>query len=105
MFAGRDSITAHFSCSGIERQFNVGRQLRRQPGLAMTGTDTQGRLQLDVAAIRKRIASVGSVYMSPGPHHTVTVQPGLGARSGGAILSDGSGGSGWRLAWESARGV
>jgi hypothetical protein len=56
----------------------VGEYLRRSEGIAMLGTDAQGNMQLDIPAIRQRISTVGSLYTPPGPHHTVTAQPGLG---------------------------
>lgn len=55
----------------------VGEYLRRSEGIAALGTDAQGRLQLDIPAIRQRISTVGSLYTPPGPHHSVTPQPGL----------------------------
>jgi hypothetical protein len=56
----------------------VGEYWRRSEGIAMLGTDAQGRLQLDIPAIRQRISTIGSLYTPPGPHHSVTPQPGLG---------------------------
>lgn len=39
-----------------------------------------GKLELDTAAIRRRLDTSGSAYVAPGPHRLVTPQPGLGAR-------------------------
>lgn len=44
----------------------------------MVRTLPGGKLELDVAPIRRRLKEVGSVYVARGPHHLVTAQPGLG---------------------------
>jgi hypothetical protein len=43
------------------------------------GRTADGRLELDVAAIRARQAAVGSVYTPPGPHQTESARPGIGS--------------------------
>uniref|UniRef100_A0A383VAF3 FAM194 C-terminal domain-containing protein n=1 Tax=Tetradesmus obliquus TaxID=3088 RepID=A0A383VAF3_TETOB len=77
-FVDQQHIQAAFSCADVDRLFQVGEYLRRSEGIAALGTDAQGRLQLDIPAIRQRISTVGSLYTPPGPHHSVTPQPGLG---------------------------
>ncbi|GMH36418.1 hypothetical protein BSKO_04286 [Bryopsis sp. KO-2023] len=37
-----------------------------------------GKLQMDIDAIRNRQKEIGSLYIPPGPHHTVTRSPGTG---------------------------
>ncbi|KAF6264847.1 hypothetical protein COO60DRAFT_1698002 [Scenedesmus sp. NREL 46B-D3] len=77
-FVDQQHIQAAFSCADVDRHFQVGEYLRRSEGIAALGTDAQGRMQLDIPAIRQRISSVGSLYTPPGPHRTVTNTPGPG---------------------------
>lgn len=37
-----------------------------------------GKLELDVAAIRKRQAAQGSAFVPKGPHHTISAPAGMG---------------------------
>ncbi|KAF8067212.1 R1 [Scenedesmus sp. PABB004] len=67
--AGRQHITATFTAAAgrPSERFSVGQFRRRSAPLTR-----------DVAAIRARMASSGSVYVLPSPHRTATPQPGLG---------------------------
>lgn len=44
----------------------------------VTGVLPGGKLEMDIQAIRMRQDDVGSLYVPPGPHHTVTHSPGVG---------------------------
>ena len=81
-FLDRQRIAARLRLPGVDRTFECGEASRRcgegshldkvlrvAPG---------GKLELDTAAIRKRAAAVGSVYVAPGPHRRATARPGLG---------------------------
>ncbi|KIZ01656.1 flagellar associated protein [Monoraphidium neglectum] len=81
-FVDRQNIRAHLKLQGIERTFQCGEFSRRQGQGSyldkVVRTLPGGKLELDMGPIRRRIEEVGSVYVSRGPHHLVTAQPGLG---------------------------
>ncbi|GLC33165.1 hypothetical protein PLESTB_000363600 [Pleodorina starrii] len=81
-FTNRQNIVAVFSAGDCVREWQCGEAPRRSEGpytAKVVGTQSGGKLELDVAAIRQRQQSMGNVYVSPGPHAVETERPGVGS--------------------------
>lgn len=70
-----------FDCDGVRHTWDCSEHLKRSDSHLdkVVGTGVNGKLQLDIEAIRARQADTGSVYVSKGPHSYVTQHTGLGS--------------------------
>ncbi len=79
-FKDKQNILATFSCDDCVKEWQCGEALRRSEPYTskVVSTRQDGKLELDVGAIRQRQQQVGSLYVPPGPHHVETERPGIG---------------------------
>ncbi|EFJ47483.1 hypothetical protein VOLCADRAFT_91846 [Volvox carteri f. nagariensis] len=81
-FTNRQNIVAAFRAADCVREWQCGESPRRAEGpytAKVVSSQPGGKLELDVAAIRQRQQTLGSVYVSPGPHAVETERPGVGS--------------------------